>query len=169
MKLTGAVLTTIINEQSTAHNLSPAIVTCVILQESGADTAAFRFEQGMFDILQPKKKEQLSGFVPSLPNLISEKVQRSSSWGLMQVLGETARWCAKCEISYLSELCNPSIGIDIGCRVLAHYLARNGNDYTKALAAYNAGLATSLAGQKYATEVLTRLAHNEHRAFLQGK
>ncbi len=74
------------------------------------------------------------------------------SWGLMQTVGEVARefgFAGK----FLSELCDPGKGIDMGCKVLAHKLAVNQGNVVNALLAWNGG-----ANPDYPAQVLARVA-----------
>lgn len=147
----------LINKYAVKYELKPEVVACVVLKESKGDTFAWRWEEKFWkDNLEDKRREELSGFVPpGLPSLYDEKQQRSSSYGLMQVLGETARWCAKFKGPYLTALCDPEIGMDVGCKVLRFYLDRAKGDYSKALKYYN-------GSQSYANEVLDMVARKEY-------
>ncbi len=160
----------LINRHALANDVRPDIVACIILQESNGDTFAARFEPDFYrTYLKDKTRDRLSGWVPSaseLPSFDTEKMFRSTSWGLMQVMGDTARWCAGVKDRYLSRLVDPDRGIDAGCRVLAYYLAKEKGDYTRALARYNAG-SVSERGLQYAKKVLTRLENREHLTLMR--
>lgn len=170
MKLPGSVVGPLVNQIALAHSLRPDVVMCLILKESKCDPAATRYEPHIHRQLIPKERIALSGWKPDKdyndpeiePSLDTEKVQRAMSWGLMQVLGETARWCGKCTRPFLSELANPEIGIEVGCRVFSHYLGRAKGDYTVALAMYNAGSALSPIGQTYSKDILDKVKRGEH-------
>jgi len=155
----------LINAHALAHNLRPDVVAGIILQESNGDTFAWRFEEAFFEQrLRDLKREALSGWVPKqggLPSLFDEKVQRACSFGLMQVLGDTARWCGKAQTPFLTALCDPDMGIDVGCRVLSFYLGKGKGDYRTALKFYNGSWA-------YADKVLDRIKRNEHVKFLRS-
>jgi hypothetical protein len=89
-----------------AHELDPALVCAVVEQESAWDTHAIRYEPGF-----------RTRYVAPLGLPPSEEVARSISWGLMQVMGQVARehgFGGK----FLSALCDPAVGLDIGCAVL---------------------------------------------------
>lgn len=173
--LTSSHLGEIVNRKALQYGLRADIVMCIILQESRANPLAARYEKHIHAALLPKKRNEMSGWVPDAdyddeelePSLDTEKALRAHSWGLMQVLGETARWCAKFRGPWLHALHEPELGVDIGCKVLSFYLKKNGT-YDKALAAYNAGIPTSTLGQQYARKVLSRLSAGEHKRFLQG-
>ena len=171
MKLPPEILSPLVNNHAILNNLRADIVMCIILQESGADTFANRFEPAFYDkYLKDKSRNELTGFVPpSIPTLITEKHNRATSWGLMQVMGETARWCAKVTAPYLTTLCDPDRGIDAGCRVLSYYLGLENEDYPRALARYNAGNPNSPVGRQYADIVANRVIAGEHLKYFNGR
>lgn len=153
----------IINKHAIAHNLRPDVVACIVIQESKGNTFAWRWEEDFYHKhLEFKKPGQLAGFVPKgLPSFTDELLQRSCSFGPMQVLGDTARWCGKVTAPFLTALCDPDFGIDIGCRVLSYYLGLAKGDYRGGLKGYNGSWA-------YADEVLGRVSKGEHVKFLQA-
>lgn len=161
----------LINKHAIAHGVRPDIVACIILQESEGNTFAWRWEEGFYHRnLKGKKRSELSGWKPpsdSLPSLEDECLQRSCSFGAMQVLGETARWCCNSTLPYLTALCDPDIGIDYGCKVLAFYLRKNGGSYERALAAYNAGNPDYPAGKEYCQKIFRRIQNKEHLKILR--
>jgi soluble lytic murein transglycosylase-like protein len=70
---------------------------------------------------------------------------------MMQVMGQAAREAGFDESS-LAELCDPSTGIEWGCRLLAARFARAHGDAAEALLAWNGG-----ANPNYPNEVLARM------------
>jgi soluble lytic murein transglycosylase-like protein len=124
-----------------AHELDPALVCAVVEQESAWDTHAIRYEPGF-----------RTRYVAPLGLPPTEEVARSISWGLMQVMGQVARehgFGGK----FLSALCDPAAGLDIGCAVLAAKLASTSDNETRALELWNGG-----ANADYAPQVLARMA-----------
>jgi len=81
----------------------------------------------------------------------TEAYARGISWGLMQVMGQTAREKGASSL-YLSTLCDPAVGLAVGCRILRQKLEAAGGDATRALLAWNGG-----ANRDYADEVLARV------------
>jgi len=82
---------------------------------------------------------------------------QQASWGLMQVMGAVARergFMGK----FLSELCDPGVGLQYGCIHLAAYLRRYKEPFP-ALEAFNGGPGAVGKNEKYAREVLARLEH----------
>lgn len=145
---------------ATAHELDPALVCAVVEQESAWDAHAIRYEPSF-----------RTRYVAPLGLPPTEEVARSISWGLMQVMGQVARehgFGGK----FLSALCDPAVGLDIGCAVLDAKLAiRSGSpsrrsdategslpptgtdDIARALELWNGG-----ANADYAPQVLARMA-----------
>lgn len=157
MTIARELIATLVNDNAIAHNLRPDIVMCILIQETGGDVFAGRFEKDFYEA-HLRDSQPLSGWTPAkgtVPTMATERCQRAWSWGLMQVLGDTARWCAKCTYPYLTKLSDPAIGIDVGCRVLSYYLGRAKGDYRAALKGYN-------GSWEYADEVLARVARGEH-------
>jgi soluble lytic murein transglycosylase-like protein len=127
-----------------AHSLDPALVCAVCEQESAWNPWAIRYEPGF-----------LARYVAPLFTAgkisATEAYSRSFSWGLMQVMGQVAREHGFVDAS-LAELCDPDIGLDVGCRVLAHKLVAAGGSVERALQLWNGG-----ANPDYAAQVLARL------------
>lgn len=123
------------------HSLDAALVCAVVEQESSWDTHAIRYEPGF-------RTRYVAPF--GLPP--TEEVARSISWGLMQVIGQVARehgFGGK----FLSALCDPERGLDIGCAALAAKLKSADGNLTRALELWNGG-----AKADYAAEVIARIA-----------
>jgi soluble lytic murein transglycosylase-like protein len=126
-----------------AHGLDRALVCAVIEQESAWNPWAVRYEPGF-----------LSRYVAPLYTAgklsATEAYTRSMSWGLMQVMGQVAREFGF-EAGSLPELCDPAIGVEFGCRILAKRVARARGDVPAALLAWNGG-----ANPNYPAAVLAR-------------
>jgi soluble lytic murein transglycosylase-like protein len=69
----------------------------------------------------------------------------------MQVMGQTAREKGASSL-YLSALCDPAVGLAVGCRILRQKLEAAAGDAARALLAWNGG-----ANADYADEVLARV------------
>lgn len=121
-------LAELIRLNATKFGLDPKLVACIILQESGGDPDAYRFEDEFYDrYLRDKKREDLAGFVPkSIPTFKSEKRARSCSWGVMQVMGETAR-CVGFAEKWLPRLALSEFNVEIGCKYLSQLFTKAGN------------------------------------------
>ena len=124
------------------HAFDPALVCAIIEQESSWDTHAIRYEPAF-----------RSRYVSPLGLPPTEEIVRSISWGLMQVMGQSARehgFAGK----FLSALCDPPSGITAGCSVFTAKMSQASGDIQRALALWNGG-----SNPTYATEVLARLAN----------
>lgn len=127
---------------ATTFGLDPALVCAVIEQESSWDTEAKRLEQGFY-VRYVRPQKLASGM---------EAIGRSTSWGLMQVMGQTAR-----EHGYngnFDDLClDPEMAIQVGCIVLKKKLERAKGDLTRGLLLWNGG-----GNKDYPGEVIARIA-----------
>jgi soluble lytic murein transglycosylase-like protein len=122
-----------------AHQLPGDLVCAIIEQESSWNPNATRFEPAF----QRRYIDKL-GLDPQ------ETKDRSTSWGLMQLMGEVARELGfKGEISTLLE---PPVGIEWGCRHFANKLHEAKGDVHEALQRWNGG-----GNPNYAQEVENRI------------
>jgi len=83
----------------------------------------------------------------------SEAYARGFSWGLMQVMGQVARESGFDPL-FLSALCDPELGLAVGCKVLRKKLDTMPGDTMRGLLAWNGG-----ANSAYPAQVLARKAH----------
>src|ERR1700683_2509507 len=127
------------------YGLDPLIVCAVIEQEAQWNTWAVRYEH-----------EFLARYVKQLDPLspTTQEIMRACSFGLLQIMGLTAMefgWRGY----YLTDLCDPDIGVDFGCRKLQKCFSVHGADES-GLLAYNGG-----GNQFYGKQVLARVSHYE--------
>jgi soluble lytic murein transglycosylase-like protein len=125
------------------HGLDAGLVCAVCEQESGWNPWAIRYEPAFY---ARYVRPMVDGGELSDE---TEARARAFSWGLMQVMGQTAR-----ENGYgghLAGICEPATGIGIGCRVLAGKLAKARGDVERGLLLWNGG-----ADPTYPEQVLAR-------------
>ncbi len=122
------------------RSLDPALVCAVVEQESSWDTFAIRYE--------PAFRER---YVAPLALSPTEEIARSISWGLMQVMGQSAREHGFTATS-LASLCDPAAGLTMGCAVLASKIAQASGEIARALQLWNGG-----SYPDYSAQVLVRL------------
>jgi hypothetical protein len=113
-----------------AHRLEARLVGAMVLTESAGETWAVRYEQGYRYLFQPARVK------PEGCSMASEINAQQCSWGLMQIMGGTAR-----ELGFrgwMPELCRPEIGLEYGAKYLAKQIKRFGS-VEAGVAAYNMG------------------------------
>lgn len=128
---------TLIEAAATAHGLPVRLVSAVVGVESGGDACAFRYEPKFFE-RYIRGNPQVRAVRPC--SLETERTAQATSWGLMQVMGATARGLGY-QGAFLSELTRPEVGLEYGCRLLAKLAKRReeGHGWPGVVAAYNAG------------------------------
>lgn len=125
------------------YSLDPMIVAAVCEQESGWNPWAVRYEPAFFE-------RYISPLNLADP---TEAYARAFSFGLMQVMGQVAREHGFQGRS-LTQLCDPDIGIDIGCKKLQKCFALKPDNPEAALLVYNGG-----GNTYYGKQVLARVAN----------
>jgi soluble lytic murein transglycosylase-like protein len=129
-----------------AHSLDPALVCAVVEQESAWNPWAMRYEPAFFT-------KYVAPLYTNNRVTASEAYARGFSWGLMQVMGQVARETGFGE-PFLSALCDPADGLDIGCKVLRRKLDSAAGDVARGLLAWNGG-----GNPTYPVQVLARKTH----------
>jgi soluble lytic murein transglycosylase-like protein len=132
-------------QKARQHGLDPALVCAVCEHESGWDPNAIRYE--------PHFKAWLQSRRPSEGLAEVELSRRSVSYGLMQIMGQTA-----IELGFVDEdlfrLCDePEKGLEFGCRKLAGCLKLHAT-WEDGLLSYNGG-----GNSAYPHRVLDRVEH----------
>lgn len=122
----------IITDQAQRLSMEPCLIAAVIMKESSGVTWKTRFE------VHWKWENDLAGYASRLGiSQATELIHQKTSWGLMQVMGATARDMGF--RGYLVELCaNPALGVHFGTKYLKARLMTT-NTVEEALSTYNAG------------------------------
>jgi soluble lytic murein transglycosylase-like protein len=131
----------LLQQNALRFGLRPDLIAAVCEQESDWNPWAMRFEP-----------EFLTAYVPPAITNDTERIARACSWGLMQVMGQTARE-AGFSYPFLSGLCEPENGMEVGCRVLLNKLNHAGGVLENALLLWNGG-----GNKAYPGDVLARMA-----------
>lgn len=152
----------LIKDASKAAELPLALVQAIVKVESSGDTFAFNpephyrylwnvAENKPFRALTPEERasERPPADFPRPAGVPrdAEWWGQQASWGLMQVMGGTARWLGFGG-KWLPALCDPRIGLEWGCKYLRRLVERHGS-LADAVAAYNAGDAIRGEDGKY--------------------
>ena len=118
-----------------AQGIDPVLVQAVCHHESGNwRTWAGRYEPAFYSrYIEPMVKVKTFG----LCSVDTERTWRATSFGLMQIMGQTAREFGF-EGEFLTQLCDPHAGIEFGCRKLARCLKLK-SGVRAALLSYNGG------------------------------
>ena len=121
-----------IRKYAALFSVDPILVAAVIWQESKCNIWASKVEENFYnEKILPRGRRDLSGYVPAnLPDIITEKRDRSRSWGLMQLMGETARVLGF-RGDYLAGLYEIEVNIEYGCRCLARCLEKANRDQSR--------------------------------------
>ena len=139
-----------------AHELPAEIVCGMIEREATENQWAVRYEPGFMS--KYVAAQYTSGKIS-----VTEAYTRSMSWGLMQIMGQTAREFGFTG-AFLSELCDPPIGIEYACRKLTDCLRRAKGDMAAALESYNGGSNPAYGNEVLALAAPYRLTPNVTKA-----
>ena len=128
----------LINAEVIKTGLDAQLIAAVIQQESSGNTFAVRYEPEFYKrYIQTKTKNSLGGHWPRLATEETERRFRTSSFGLMQMMGQVAREQGF-KGEFLTELCDPAINLDLCCRFLKSLIDKTGST-ERGLLRYNGG------------------------------
>lgn len=136
-----AELIVIAKRVAVARGLDPSLICAMCEQESAWDAWAYRWEPAFY----------AKYIVPLNLTDHTEATMRATSWGLLQVMGQVAYEHGF--RGFYSQLCDPEIGIQVGCKVLKAKIDRAGGDVRKGVLAYNGG-----GRPQYVDEVFSRMS-----------
>lgn len=132
-------LISLAREISGKHGVPPEVVCGLIERESTGSRWAVRFEPGF--LKQYVLPQYGDGKLDA-----TETYTRAMSFGPMQILGQVAREFGF-EGKYLTQLCDPLVGIEFGCRKLAACLKKANGDINRALESWNGGSNPNYSGE----------------------
>lgn len=126
------------------YDIRPELIQAIIQVESSGNTYAVRFEPGY------KWLHEVENSAQNVNTTIeTERVCQQMSWGLMQLMGATARWLGF--KGPIPELTYPHFGIEWGCKYLRNLFYRYHKE-PDVIAAYNAGSPRFDAKGKYVNQ-----------------
>jgi len=142
------------------------LVLAIIHVESNENSYAVRYEPRFYEWLKGRITTENWA---SIPTKQTELRLRATSFGLMQVLGQVAREHGF-EGIYLTELCDPEVGIRFGMRVLAKQLRRYEKEddaEAYAVSAYNRGSAGKSANGSFHNQYYVNKVYNKFALLTQ--
>lgn len=121
-----------------SHQLPQVVTRAMVLVESSGIASSTRFEPAFYrNYIMGMDAEKL--VIPPGVTLYEEKIGRATSWGLLQIMGQTAR--ERGFKGKFKELLTPEVGLEWGCRYLRwladRYLDEGG--WPVVCRAYNGG------------------------------
>jgi len=131
-------LVTLARQFAVKNGLSDALVCAVCEQESSWRPQATRYEPNFYRLY-------IEPIIVPLSLSQNEAIQRATSYGLMQVMGQTAREHGM--VDPIPSMLDPAVGLYWGCKVLAYMMNRATGDAYRALEYYNGGGNPLYAGQ----------------------
>jgi len=136
------------------------VMASMIWQESGGNPYAMRYEPGFYaKYLAPHTETTLPAYTKrNIPTFNTELRLRAFSFGLMQIMGQTARETGF-QSPFLSTLFLPEINIVWGCRYFKKLLDSKKNDYPSAIARYNGH---GDAANEYAKKILLHVRNKNY-------
>ena len=139
----------LINTTARRHGLPPELVRAIVQIESGGRPWACRYEPAFYERYIASK--EVKTWRPCSGQ--TEARLRACSFGLMQIMGATARETGFDGV-FLTELCDPAVGLDYGCRYLAKLarLHQERHGWAGVVAAYNAGSPRKVADGRFVNE-----------------
>jgi len=132
----------LVTASATKYMIPAELVRAIMIVESAGDPWAYRNEPGYRWLWDVRIGLPYEGDPQSLPaprgvSQATELMGQQTSWGLMQVMGATAR-----ELGfrgrYLTALLDPEMSLEYGCRYLQVLFQRH-RSWEPVAAAYNAG------------------------------
>ena len=154
----------VIEAKADEHGLDPVLVGAVVMAESGGDTWAARFEPHVYE---SGSMRQDPGDRPRASSIHTEYVHQATSWGLMQVMGFNVRAGGFLKGKWLHSLCDPAIGLEMGCRHLAGLTRRW--DTWDAVSAYNQGSPRKSADGSYQNQAYVNHVKKFHGQIQQWR
>lgn len=147
------ILGPILKKAALQYEVSVDLLCAVIQQESGGNPWASRFEPAFYDkYIKGKTAKDLPGHFPSVRVITpqTENFNRAKSFGLFQVMGNTARLHGF-DSDYLDELFDIPTNVDMGAKILSDMIKKTSNT-EEALLRWNGG-----GNKEYPKQVLAIL------------
>lgn len=144
-----------VRQVASLHGLDATVMCALVEQETLWNPWVNRYEQGFENDYGKTIIPEAQQFAKTALFEVSTSTEiknRCNSWGLGQILGQTAR-----EFGFTGEmarLTDPQTGLEYACRKFADCLKRSAGNLQNALARYNGG-----SNPLYSSQVIERMAH----------
>jgi soluble lytic murein transglycosylase-like protein len=130
-----------IDSVAARYALPAALIAAIVQEESRFQEFAARQEPSYLRNRRVQREANVwSAAHGGLPTALTELVDRSRSFGLMQIMGQTARE-QQYDARYLASLYQVGRGLGEGARYFKRLLVAYRNDTLSAISAYNQGSA----------------------------
>lgn len=143
-----------VETETSAANIDPYVILGIIKVESNFNPNAAKYEANFKNYYKVPEFAKIQNI-----DTDTEKILQQISWGLMQIMGGTARWCGYG--GFIPDLADPATGIHWGVAFFKKIVTRYPylNDQ---IAAYNAGSVRkdpygNYKNQKYVDAVLAAI------------
>ena len=138
------------------------IVAAIIMVESSGNPCVTRYEKN-YRYLPDSETIRIIA-QGNRETIVTTRKNLKTSWGLMQVMGATA--FDECDFrGHFSKLCEPKIGLKMGCCYLKKQLVRYNGNINDAIASYNFGHVQMTPGGMYVNERYYTDVMNFYREF----
>ena len=155
---------------STRFGIEAAFLAAIAMQESSGNTWAMRYEPAYTYLWDIEANKPFRGAMnpatfpaPDFVSSQTEWIGQHTSFGCCQVMGAVAReLCFPGK--YLTELCDPSTGIEFGAPLIARYTHLS-PELSDVASAYNAGHVTPNNSETYVKPVMAFYAQFKQTGF----
>lgn len=120
-----------IQRVASSAGILPELIAAFVFAESDGNPDAKRFEAKFKYLIDVHDHAARLGISPE-----EEQKEQATSYGLMQIMGATARWLGFRD--HMEKLCDPETGLVWGCLYVTRLLNRYHN-LSDAIASYNEG------------------------------
>lgn len=146
-----------IQDEAKFYDLNPLLVAAIIAQESGGDNYAVRVEPNYKYTLPADDFAKLNGQTKT-----TEICMQKCSFGLMQVMGATARGLGF--TGSLLELVDPEVNLEYGCKLLRK-LSDRYPELSAVISSYNKGNSKRLPDGSFENQVYVNSVLNYMKSF----
>jgi len=127
-----------INKVCSEFNIDPEILKAIVWTESKGNPDAIRYEEGFYVRYVRNQRPLIGHHSKGVCSYKTEKHSRSMSWGLCQIMGQTARELGF-KGDFCSELNDPKTNLYYGAKCLRSKINQEKGDLYAGILRYNGG------------------------------